>query len=111
MGAYQQAYDRSMRDPDGFWRDAAQAIDWVRAPDRILDDTRPPFFRWFPDAELNTCYNALDRHVERGRAEQVALIYDSPVTGQVVRYTYGQLRDQVAKVAGAPPAPQLGTRL
>ena len=58
-------------------------------------------YRWFPDAELNTCYNALDRHVERGRADQVALIYDSPVTDQVVRYTYRELRDQVAKVAGA----------
>jgi propionyl-CoA synthetase len=101
MGRYAEEFRRSLDDPEGFWRDAAGAIDWTVPPTRILDDSAPPMYRWFPDAELNTCYNALDRHVERGRAEQVALIYDSPVTGQVVRYTYGQLRDQVAKVAGA----------
>jgi propionyl-CoA synthetase len=101
MGRYAEEFQRSLDDPEGYWRDAAGAIDWITPPTRILDDSAPPMYRWFPDAELNTCYNALDRHVERGRAEQVALIYDSPVTGQVVRYTYGQLRDQVAKVAGA----------
>ncbi|HEY7104632.1 MAG TPA: propionyl-CoA synthetase [Mycobacteriales bacterium] len=101
MGRYAEEFQRSLDDPEGYWRDAAGAIDWITPPTRILDDSAPPMYRWFPDAELNTCYNALDRHVERGRAEQVALIYDSPVTGQVVRYTYEQLRDQVAKVAGA----------
>ena len=101
MGRYAQEFRRSLDDPEGYWRDAAGAIDWITPPTRILDDSAPPMYRWFPDAELNTCYNALDRHVERGRAEQVALIYDSPVTGQVVRYTYAQLRDHVAKVAGA----------
>ena len=101
MGRYAEEFRRSLDDPEGFWRDAAGAIDWVTPPTRILDDAAPPMYRWFPDAELNTCHNALDRHVEGGRAEQVALIYDSPVTGQVRRYTYGQLRDQVAKVAGA----------
>ena len=101
MGRYAEEFRRSLDDPEGFWRAAAGAIDWVTPPTRILDDAAPPMYRWFPDAELNTCHNALDRHVEGGRAEQVALIYDSPVTGQVRRYTYGQLRDQVAKVAGA----------
>ena len=101
MGRYAQEFRRSLDDPEGYWRDAAGAIDWITPPTRILDDSAPPMYRWFPDAELNTCYNALDRHVERGRAEQVALIYDSPVTDQVVRYTYEELRDQVAKVAGA----------
>jgi len=101
MGRYADEFRRSLDDPDGFWRDAAGAIDWITPPTRVLDDSAPPMYRWFPDAELNTCYNALDRHVERGRAEQLALIYDSPVTDQVVRYTYGELRDQVAKVAGA----------
>ena len=101
MGRYAEEFRRSLDDPEGFWRDAAGAIDWVTPPTRILDDAAPPMYRWFPDAELNTCHNALDRHVEGGRAEQVALIYDSPVTGQVRRYTYRQLRDQVAKVAGA----------
>ena len=101
MGRYADEFRRSLDDPEGYWRDAAGAIDWITPPTRILDDSAPPMYRWFPDAELNTCYNALDRHVERGRAEQVALIYDSPVTDQVVRYTYRELRDQVAKVAGA----------
>ena len=101
MGRYAEEFRRSLEDPEGYWRDAAVAIDWITPPTRILDDSAPPMYRWFPDAELNTCYNALDRHVERGRAEQVALIYDSPVTDQVVRYTYRELRDQVAKVAGA----------
>jgi propionyl-CoA synthetase len=101
MGRYADEFRRSLDDPEGYWRDAAAAIDWITPPTRILDDSAPPMYRWFPDAELNTCYNALDRHVERGRAEQVALVYDSPVTDQVVRYTYAELRDQVAKVAGA----------
>jgi propionyl-CoA synthetase len=101
MGRYAEEFRRSLDDPEGYWRDAAGAIDWITPPTRILDDASPPMYRWFPDAELNTCYNALDRHVEGGRADQVALIYDSPVTGQVLRYTYAELRDQVAKVAGA----------
>ena len=69
-----------MRDPSGFWAEAARAVSWTREPQRILDDTNPPFYRWFPDAELNTCANALDRHVADGRGDQPALIYDSPVT-------------------------------
>ena len=75
-------------------------MSWIREPRRILDDTNPPFYRWFPDAELNTCANALDRHVEGGRAEQAALIYDSPVTGSQRRYTYGELLDETARFAG-----------
>jgi propionyl-CoA synthetase len=101
MGVYRQVYERSITDPDGFWRDAAAGIDWVRPPQRILDDTAAPIYRWYPDAELNTCFNALDRHVEAGRGEQDALIYDSPVTGVVRAYTYRALRDQVAVFAGA----------
>jgi propionyl-CoA synthetase len=101
MGRYAEEFRRSLDDPEGFWRDLAGAIDWITPPTRILDDAAPPMYRWFPDAELNTCHNALDRHADGGRGEQVALIYDSPVTGQVRRYTYGELRDQVAKVAGA----------
>jgi propionyl-CoA synthetase len=101
MGAYRQAYERSMHDPEGFWRDAAASVDWTRAPDRILDSSAAPLYRWFPDAELNTCHNALDRHVAGGRGDQPALIYDSPVTGVVRTYTYRGLRDEVALFAGA----------
>jgi propionyl-CoA synthetase len=100
MGAYRDAYEQSLADPDGFWGAAAAAIDWTRAPTRILDDDRPPFYRWYPDGELNTCHNALDRHVDAGRGEQAALIYDSPVTGTGRTYTYRELRDEVARFAG-----------
>jgi propionyl-CoA synthetase len=101
MGAYEEAFRRSVEDPEGFWLDAAQLIDWDAAPSAVLDDTNPPFYRWFPDATLNTCHNAVDRHVEAGRGEQLALVYDSPVTGTVQRFTYGELRDEVARCAGA----------
>jgi propionyl-CoA synthetase len=102
MGAYQEAYRESLERPEEFWaRAAAEAVDWVRAPEQVLDASRPPFYRWFPDGELNTCANALDRHVAAGRGDTVALIYDSPVTGTVRRYTYAVLRDEVARAAGA----------
>src|SRR5690242_10649437 len=101
MGEYRRQYERSVTDPEGFWRDAAGLIDWVTPPGRILDDDRPPFYRWFPGARLNTCHNALDRHVEAGFGARVALIHDSPVTGVLSSYTYEGLRDEVAVFAGA----------
>jgi propionyl-CoA synthetase len=101
MGDYRQAYERSMDDPEGFWRAAAAGVDWTRPPRRILDDSAAPIYRWFPDASLNTCFNALDRHVAAGRGDQPALIYDSPVTGTLRTYTYAGLRDEVAVFAGA----------
>ncbi|PXY21295.1 propionyl-CoA synthetase [Prauserella muralis] len=101
MGAYADSYRRSLDDPDGFWLDAAKAIAWTRRPTTALDASRAPFYRWFPDGELNTAYNALDRHVEQGRGEQAALVWDSPVTGSQRRYTYAELRDEVARFAGA----------
>jgi propionyl-CoA synthetase len=100
-GAYQAAYERSITDPEGFWREAAEAIDWVTPPRRVLDDDRPPFYRWFPDGTLNTCFNALDRHVAAGRGAQPALHYDSPVTGTRRTLTYAELLDEVATFAGA----------
>jgi propionyl-CoA synthetase len=100
MGPYEEAFRRSIDDPEGFWGEAAGAVDWYREPARILDDANPPFYRWFAGGELNTCHNALDRHVEGGRAEQPALVYDSPVTGTVRRFTYRELLDQVASFAG-----------
>ncbi|GIM96581.1 propionyl-CoA synthetase [Paractinoplanes toevensis] len=101
MGDYRRAYERSVTDPEGFWRDAAALIDWVTPPGRILDDSAAPLYRWFPGAELNTCHNALDRHVDAGRGEQPALVHDSPVTGALTTYTYRGLRDEVAIFAGA----------
>ena len=99
--AYDVAYQRSIEDPEGFWADAAQEIDWITLWDKVLDDSNPPFYRWFVGAECNTCYNALDRHADGGRGDQAALIYDSPVTGDTKRtYTYSELRDEVALFAG-----------
>jgi len=97
---YQTLYLRSLEDPEGFWAQAAGDIHWERKWERVLDDSRRPFYRWFAGGVLNTCHNALDRHVEAGRAEQLALIYDSPVIGTVKRYTFRQLRDTVARFAG-----------
>ncbi|WAL66556.1 propionyl-CoA synthetase [Amycolatopsis cynarae] len=101
MGSYAEEYQRSLTDPEGFWLGAAKAIDWTREPSQALDSTQAPLYRWFPDGELNTSYNALDRHVERGRGEQPALIWDSPVTNSKRTYSYAQLRDEVARFAGA----------
>jgi propionyl-CoA synthetase len=99
-GALQAAFNRSIRDPEGFWAEAAAAIHWYKKWDKVLDDSRAPFYRWFTGGRLNTCYNALDLHVESGRAEQPALIYDSPVTNQIKTFTYRELRDAVARFAG-----------
>jgi propionyl-CoA synthetase len=99
-GAWRAAYDRSLADPEGFWGEAAGLVDWISKPSRVLDDDRPPFYRWFSGGVLNTCYNALDRHVVAGRADQPALIHDSPVTGSQLTLTYAQLLDQVARFGG-----------
>ncbi|HSW28581.1 MAG TPA: propionyl-CoA synthetase [Longimicrobiales bacterium] len=99
--SYMETYRRSQEDPEGFWGEAARAIDWDRPWDRVLDDSNPPFYRWFAGGELNTCHNALDRHVDGGRADQAALIYDSPVTHTKRAFTYRELRDAVALFAGA----------
>jgi propionyl-CoA synthetase len=101
VGSYEQTYRRSIDDPEGFWGEAARLIDWTRKPTQVLDISELPFVHWFPDGELNTCYNALDRHVEAGRGETMALIYDSPVTQTIRRYMYVELRDETARLAGA----------
>jgi propionyl-CoA synthetase len=98
---YDETYRRSLRDPAGFWAAAAEDLYWERRWDRVLDDARPPYYRWFTGGRLNTCYNALDLHVDRGRGKQRALIYDSPVTDTLTTFTYAELRDEVARVAGA----------
>jgi len=100
-GRYAALFDASLADPEAFWMQAAQAVTWTRPPQRALDDTRAPFYRWFPGGELNTCANALDRHVDQGRGETTALIYDSAVTGARRTYSYVELRDETARFAGA----------
>ena len=101
MSAYRTVYERSLREPERFWAEAAESLTWHRRWDTTLDDSRAPFYRWFAGGSLNTCYNALDRHVDDGRAEQAALVYDSPMTGTVDSFTYARLRDEVARFAGA----------
>jgi propionyl-CoA synthetase len=100
VGAYEDVFRASVEDREGFWLRAAEALDWHTPPTRALDESNPPFYRWFPDGEINVAHNALDRHVDAGRGEQAALIYDSPVTDTKRTYTYSQLRDEVALFAG-----------
>jgi propionyl-CoA synthetase len=97
---YQAAFEQSINDPDGFWAKAAEDCHWYKRWDKVLDDSNKPFYRWFTGGEINTCYNALDYHIDQGRGDQLALIYDSPVTDTITKYTYNQLRDEVAKFAG-----------
>jgi propionyl-CoA synthetase len=97
---YRELFNASIEDPQSFWSDAAKAVTWTREPSRVLDDSTPPFYRWFPDGELNTCTNALDRHVADGRGDVAALIYDSPVTGTQRTYSYAELLNLTAKFAG-----------
>ncbi len=100
MAGYLETYRRSLERPEAFWAEAAEVIDWERRWDRVLDVSRPPFYRWFPGARLNTCWNAVDRHVAAGQGERVALIWDSPVTGQIRHFTYRELQGEVACLAG-----------
>ncbi len=100
MGRYADIYRRSLEDPEGFWAEQAEKIDWERRWDRVLDDTNPPFYRWFRGGVLNTCWNAVDRHVEGGRADQPAIVHDSAMTGEIRTLTYRELRDRVALFAG-----------
>lgn len=97
---YADFYNESITNPAAFWGKAAEEIQWVKKWDKVLDDSRKPFYSWFVGGELNTCYNALDYHVENGRGGQAAIIYDSPMTNTVVKITYSELLDQVARFAG-----------
>jgi propionyl-CoA synthetase len=98
---FEQIYSESIDNPEAFWAGAAGDLTWSRRWDQVLDRSNPPFFRWFPGGELNTCYNAVDRHVASGRGDQAALIYDSPVSGSRARYTFADLQSEVGKLAGA----------
>src|SRR4029079_16466070 len=105
---YEREYARSIDDPAGFWGDAARDIHWYKKWDRVLDTSRENFARWFAGGLTNTCYNALDRPADGGRGAQAALIYDSPLAGTTRTYTYGELRDETARFAGALAALGVG---
>jgi propionyl-CoA synthetase len=101
-GTYDELYARSIRDPEGFWGEQAEEIHWFKKWDQVLDDSNKPFYRWFKGGVVNTCYNAVDRHVEAGNGDRLAIIYDSPVTGNAKRkITYKELQNQVSRLAGA----------
>ncbi|KAA5607461.1 propionyl-CoA synthetase [Roseospira marina] len=97
---YQEAHSLSLEDPAAFWGKAAEDIHWVKRWDKVLDDSTPPFYRWFVGGELNTCYNAVDRHVEAGHGERAAIIHDSPITGTKRTITYAELKQLTASFAG-----------
>ncbi len=101
MADYRSEHARSIEDPEGYWAEQAQLVDWIKKPRRILDDDHPPFYRWFPDATLNTCYNALDRHVVDGHGDRTALIYDSAVADTKASFSYTELLERTAAFAGA----------
>ncbi len=96
---YHEVYAAWQRDPDAFWAEAARDIDWVTPPRTVFDADRGVYGRWFVDGEVNACFNAVDRHVAAGRADQLALVYDSPITGAQRSFTYAQLKDEVVALA------------
>ncbi|WP_103764853.1 propionate-CoA ligase PrpE [Roseovarius confluentis] len=99
--AYNDVYEGWKSDPEGFWMQAAEAIDWDEKPSKALFDDKAPFYEWYSDGKVNGCYNAVDRHVEAGRGDQVAIIHDSPITDSISKITYAELKDRVASLAGA----------
>jgi len=99
-GNYESVYQSALQDPEGFWARAAEDIHWYKKWDRVLDDTDAPYYRWYTGGEVNTCYNAVDLHVENGRGDQAAIIYDSPITGTCRTLTYAELLEETARFAG-----------
>jgi propionyl-CoA synthetase len=98
---FSEIYDQSLQNPEKFWQEASNDIFWFKKPTKILNKSNPPFYKWFEDGVTNTCYNALDIHVDQGRGDKLALIYDSPITGNKKQFTYKELKEKVSKFAGA----------
>ncbi len=101
MASFDEIFQSSIDNPEQFWGEAARHITWYKECNEVLDSSNPPFYRWFAGGRMNTCYNAVDRHIEDGRGEQAAIIYDSPVTNTIKKITYNDLKDQVSLFAGA----------
>jgi propionyl-CoA synthetase len=99
--SYKKVYENWKSDPEAFWMEAAKAVSWSKEPTKALFDENAPIYEWFKDGEINTCYNAVDRHVEAGNGDRVAIIYDSPITGSSAKITYAELKDKVASLGGA----------
>ena len=98
---FNQIYENSIKNPEDFWKNVSEDIFWFKKPTKILNKSNPPFYKWYEDGVTNTCYNALDHHIDQGRGEKIALIYDSPITGNKAKFTFNQLKAKVSKFAGA----------
>ena len=98
---FKEIYRRSISKPEEFWREISNDIFWFKKPTKILNSNKPPFYKWFEDGITNSCYNALDFHIDEGRGDKTALIYDSPITGNKGKFSFKQLKDKVSKFAGA----------
>ena len=93
---YNEIYQKSIKDPERFWSEVANDVFWYKKPTKILNSDNPPFYKWFQDGKTNTCYNAIDLHVQNGKGDQIAIIYDSPITKSKKKITYNELKNQVA---------------
>ena len=98
---YKEIYDSSINNKEKFWKEVSEDIFWYEKPKKILNSSNPPFYKWFEDGVTNTCYNALDIHIDKGRGEKTAIIYDSPITGAKKKFSYKELREKVSLFAGA----------
>ena len=101
QGKYKEIYDSSISKKENFWKEIAENIFWYKKPSKILNSSNPPFYKWYEDGTTNTCYNAIDFHIDNGRGEKLAIIYDSPITGSKKTFTYNQLKEKVSLFAGA----------
>ena len=98
---FSEIYSNSIKNPDEFWKNVSEEMFWFKKPTKILNRSNHPFYKWYEDGTTNTCYNALDLHVDNGRGDRTALIYDSPITGNKNKFTYKELKEKVSKFAGA----------
>ena len=98
---FDEIYKESINNPEKFWQEISNDIFWFKKPSKILNKSNPPFYKWFEDGTTNTCYNALDLHVDNGRGDKTALIYDSPITGNKKKFSYIELKEKVSKFAGS----------
>ncbi len=98
---FNKIYEQSINNPENFWKQASEDVFWFKKPNKILNKSNPPFYKWYEDGVTNTCYNALDFHIDQGKGEKTALIYDSPITGNKSKFTYKELKSKVSKFAGA----------
>ena len=94
---FNKIYQDSIQNPEKFWQNVSEDIFWFKKPSKILNKSNPPFYKWFEDGVTNTCYNAIDTHIDKGNGDKIALIYDSPITNNKAKFTYNELREKISK--------------